>query len=203
MASGYQQDSNQLTPGYYRVTWTASTGTYATADGNNNGAINPYNWDTFATKPTTAVTASRLARGNLRWNAIIEQLGLVADCRIENVVVTSAGNTVADNQPTAVAFTVVYDRDAFVLPGLQKALATSYDGSTATSTYTTAAQAIRDLVVGGFIRGGTAGESRSARVYNPTGTDELQSVVTIVRPDTPANIFADVTVTQISGTTLT
>jgi len=202
MASGYQQDSNQLTPGYYRVQWTASTGTYATADGNNNGAINPYNWDTFATKPSTTVSALRLARGNIRWNAIIEQLGLLADCRIENVVVTSSGNTVADNQPTGVAFTVVYDRDSFVLPGLQKALATSYNGSTATSSYTQTAQAIRDLVVGGFIRGLAAGETRSYRVYNPSTYEEFQSPVTIVQPDVPANIFADVTVTQISGTTL-
>lgn len=202
MASGYQQDSNQLTPGFYRVTWAASTGTYATADGTNNGAINPYNWDTFATKPTTALSATRLARGNLRWNAIIEQLCLLADCRIENVVVTSAGNTVADNQPTGVAFTVVFDRDTFILPGLQKSLATSYNGSTATSTYTTTAQALRDLVVGGFVRGSTTGEARSARVYNPNGLDEVQSSVTIVQPDVPANIWADVTVTQISGTTL-
>jgi hypothetical protein len=202
MASGYQQDSNQLTQGFYRVQWSASTGTYPTADGNNNGAINPYNWDTYILKPTTTISANRLARGNLRWNAIIEQLALLSDCRIENVVVTSAGNTVADNQPTGVSFTVVYDRDAFVLPGLQKALTTSYNGSTATSTYTTTAQAIRDIVVGGFIRGTTVGEARTYRTYNPVGFDELQTSLSIQQPDVPANIFADVTVTQISGTTL-
>ena len=41
MPSGFQQDSNQLAPGFYRVVWVASTGTYPTADGNTNGAITP------------------------------------------------------------------------------------------------------------------------------------------------------------------
>jgi hypothetical protein len=202
MASGYQQDSNQLTPGYYRVVWTASTGTYATADGTNNGAINPYNWDTFAIKPTTTVTATRLARGNVRWASIIESLTLLSDCRIENVSVTSSDNTVGDNQPTAVAFTVVYDRDSFLLPGLQKLNTTSYNGSTATSALTTTAQAIKELVTRGFIFGSTTGETRSARVYNAGLIEGQQITVTVAQPDTPVNIFADIAVTQISGTTL-
>jgi hypothetical protein len=202
MASGYQQDSNQLTPGYYRVVWTASTATYPTADGNTNGALNPYNWDTYAVKPTSQANSNRVTRGNIRWAHVLENLSLLSDCRIENVVVTSSGNTAADNQPTGVAFTVVYDRDSFVLPGLQKLNTTSYDGSTATSTYTTTAQAIRELVTRGFIFGGSSGETRSARVWNLQNVEDQQLTFTVAQPDTPAKIWADIGVTQISGTTL-
>ena len=202
MASGYQQDSNQLTPGYYRVTWTAGTATYPTADGNTNGSINPYNWDTFTTKPTNQINSNRLTRGNIRWASILENLTLLSDCRIESVSVTSADTTTGDSQPTGVAFTVVYDRDSFVLPGLQKLNTTSYDGSTATSSLTTTVQAIRELVTRGFIFGGSSGNTRSARVWNPSLLEGQQATFTVAQPDVPSKIWADVTVTQISGTTL-
>ena len=46
MASGYNQDTNQITPGFYRVVLTMSNATYyPTATANTaSGAVWPYDW---------------------------------------------------------------------------------------------------------------------------------------------------------------
>ena len=61
MASGFQQDTNQLSPDFYRVVLTLSGGTGAyNAAAPANGAVNPYNWDSFTTKPSSDANAQRL-----------------------------------------------------------------------------------------------------------------------------------------------
>lgn len=207
MPSGFQQDSNQLSPSFYRVVWSASTGTYPTADDIDNGAINPYNWDSFATAPTTAAKAKQLARGNLRWNSIVEELEKHADCQVIDVEVTSADTTKADSQPTAIAFTVRYDRDASLLDAYQKVLLsenasnTTFVGYGGGSNYVnTTVKAIREMVTRGFVRGSTTGWAKSHRVYSPTTLEGTQVSVTIKQPDTPADVWADVTVNLIDGT---
>ena len=58
MPSGFQQDSNQLQPNFYRVAIDTSSATYyPTTDGDTNGGITPNGWDALATKPTTAINA--------------------------------------------------------------------------------------------------------------------------------------------------
>jgi hypothetical protein len=213
MPSGFQQDLDQLQPGFYRVVLTLNGGaaSYPSAPSNTttaSGGVYPQNWDAFVTLPTAQSYSNSLSQGNLRWQAIVEEVCKVADAQILDLVVTSGDTTVANNQPTQVAFTVKYDRDAFVLPAVQAIMLkvnsanTSFTGYDNSTTITTTARAIRQQVTTGLIRGSTTGYSRSWRVYNVSGNQDMQQTVTITQPDIPASVFADVAVTQISGTTL-
>jgi hypothetical protein len=200
MPSGFQQDPNQLSPDFYRVVLTLSTGTgnYGGA-APANGAVNPYDWNSFATAPTTLANAQRLARGNMRWQAIIEELTKHADAQILDVEVTSANNTLADSVPTAISFTVKYDRDDFVLGAVQN-IATSFAPTTgAAVTIDTTAKAIRYLVGTAIARNAY---TRTYRVYDPSDLSETQVSVTINTPDTQADIFDDVAVNLLDGTEL-
>jgi hypothetical protein len=201
MPSGFQQDTNQLSPDFYRVVWVASTGTYATADGNNNGAITPNSADSFATLPTTLVKGKARARGNMRFRNVVNRLTGLADCQILDVETGIAGGgpeTAGDQQVTSLAFTVRYDRDAGLIDA-QKALNVQETGvatNVAGADITTNALAIEDAVVRGFRDATTA----LAKVY--TGTSDSQLLITVAAPDTAADILADVTVALIDGTEL-
>ncbi len=206
MPSGFVQDSNQLSPNLYRVVWVASTGTYATADGNDNGAITPnaadnvtntYSGTTFTGKltalPTTLAKGKARARGNMRFRNVVARLSNLADCQIIDVEV--GGETDGDSQATSLAFTVRYERDAGVVSAVTNAngSTTAVDGST---TVNTVALAVKDQFVRGFRDATTA----NVRVYNgATGTDNMLSI-TVAAPDTAADIWADTTVTRIDGT---
>ena len=200
MPSGFQQDSNQLSPGLYRVVWVSSTGTYATADGNDNGAITPNSADSFTTLPTTLIKGKARARGNMRFRNVINRLTGLADCQVLDIETGISGGgveTAGDNQVTSLAFTVKYERDAGVV-----AACTTLNGSTtavdASTAVTTVALAIKDQFVRGFRDATTA----NARVYNgTTGTDNTLSI-TVAAPDSAADIWADTTVTLIDGTEL-
>ncbi len=201
MPSGFQQDANQLSPDFYRVVLTLSggTGNYGGA-APANGAVNPYDWNSFTTAPTSLANAQRLARGNMRWQAIIEELTKHADAQVMDVEVTSANNALADSVPTAISFTVKYDRDDFVLGAVQK-IATSFAPTTgAAITIDTTAKAIRYLVGTAIARNAY---TRTYRVYDPSDLSETQVSVTINKPDTQADIFDDVSVSLIDGTELT
>lgn len=194
--SGFQQDINQLAPTFYRVVIDL-TG-YATADGTNNGAVYTQDHSEFATKPTTVANARRVARGHLRFLSIVEEVKLLADAQIIDIEFTSAGATAADNQPTEVKFTVRYDRDA----GVFQALGGTNDTAASPAVIDTTAKAVKQLVVQGITRGGTAGYTRRVRVFQPTAVEETDETIVIVQPVTPAVAHTDVTVTLIDGTTL-
>lgn len=205
MPSGFQQDSNQLSPGLYRVVWVASTGTYATADGNDNGAITPNSADSFTTLPTTLVKGRARARGNMRFRNVVNRLTGLADCQILDIEtgISGGGPEVAgDNQVTSLAFTVKYDRDEGVVDAATNLnsygstfSATAVDGATA---ITTVALAIKDQFVRGFRDATTA----NVRVYNGTTAEDTQQPITVAAPDTAADIWADTTVALIDGTEL-
>lgn len=198
MPSGFQQDNNQLSPNFYRVVWVASTGTYATADGDDNGAITPNSADSFATLPTTLVKGKARARGNIRFRNVVNRLSGLADCQILDIETGISGGgpeTAGDNQVTSLAFTVKYERDEGVVAactGLNGS-ATGADGSTAV---TTVALAVKDQ----FVRGFRDATTSSARVTD--GTNEYQLAITVAAPDTAVDIWADTTVTLIDGTEL-
>lgn len=115
MPSGFQQDTNQLQPAFFRVVIDMSNETYdvyqrGSGSGTALGLINPYTWDNFsdADLPTTVNNALRLARGNIRWARIVEEVGRHSDAQILDLEVT--GSTNGDALPTQIAFTVKYDR---------------------------------------------------------------------------------------------
>jgi len=203
MPSGFQQDSNQLSPGLFRVVWVASTGTYPTADGNDNGGITPNSSDSFTTLPTTLVKAKARARGNIRFRNVVNRLSGLGDCQILDIETGISGGgpeAVGDDVATSLAFTVKYDRTAGIIAA-QKALNVQETGSAnnvADVAITTLALAIEDAVVRGFRDATTS----TARVLSSV-PDNSQLSITVAAPDTAADILADITVAQIDGTELT
>lgn len=141
MASGFQLDNSQITPGLYRVAIDLSnTSNYPATSGStvaaNQGGVNPYDWTqgTWYTggTPTSDAYARALAQGNIRWERIVELLASYTDARILDVSVTTGGTT-GNNQPTAVSFTVAFDRDQFLLTEYSKVQAAA--GATASGYY--------------------------------------------------------------------
>jgi len=203
MASGFQQDINQLSPDFYRVVITMSGGTATwTAASPANGAVNPYNWDSYTTLPSSDANGQRLSRGNMRWQAILEELTKHADAQILDVEVTSPGLTDANNIPTAIAFSVKYDRDDFVLGAVQKIATTFAPTTGAAVTIDNTAKAIRYLVGQGVQRGGTVGYTRTHNTYSFANTNGYQPSITITRPDTDGDVYDDISVAAINGTEL-
>jgi hypothetical protein len=229
MSSGFQQNENQLTPGLYRVV-VDLTGYSSTAANTDAGAVETRDSNIFATLPTTLAIGQRRARGNLRWQGILEALSIGGDYRILDIEELEAGDSVLDNADdvtVTLTFTVQYDRDAFVLGAVQNFLieegrttggvAKNSDDETLGSAVTTSTTllAIKELVVRGITKGYQdyvtnvstavgAGDvfTRSYRVYDGTQGAETQAVLTVKSPVTPKVAHTDVTVTSIDGTTL-
>jgi len=201
--SGFRQDPNQLQPNFYRVVLTLSggTGTYPTADGNDNGAVYTQDHSLFTTKPTTLAIGRRVARGHQRFLAIVEEVSKYADVQILDIEFTSAGATAADNQPTEVKFTVRYDRDTNVLPSLRAELFAAngdFDDAGGNAVDTTV-KAVRQHVVQGITR---VNYKKFMRVFDPVAGEERQEELTVTTPDAAADVYADTVVTLIDGTTV-
>jgi hypothetical protein len=178
MPSGFQQDLNQLQPNFYRV--SIDTSGYPTTGGAENarGGITPNSSDSFSTAnlPTTLAYGQNRARGNMRFQNILNELGLLADFQILDITITEAN---ADAQATALAFTVKFDRDTFISG--------------------TKADTIKNAVAQGIINETTA----NVRVYNGDDDTDSMALITVTKP--VANLAAaltDVTVTLNSETTL-
>jgi hypothetical protein len=189
MPSGFQNDTNQLQAEMYRVVVTMSNTTYyPTADGNNNGGVTPSSWDSFATVPTTLVIGKARARGNMRFRNIVNALTGLADCQIRDITITEANG---DAQATSLAFTVSYERPAFI-----PVTGTQIDGSTA---ITTTALALQNEVAKA-IRLST---SASSRVYDPTLLEGTQVAITATHSAaTATQTLGTVAVTLIDESTL-
>jgi hypothetical protein len=210
MASGFQNTQDQLTPNFYRISIDAS-GYSTTAADNDSGGVEVDDFNFFSTLPTTLNISRRRARGNLRWQAIIDELSRFSQPMILDITSLESGPSaldVADDVTTSLAFTVGYAQEEYVLGGWQKIIGagTLSDGSTTltTSTYealsaaslaTAMQHCIEEAVTRGITRGGSSGYTKTYRTMDPTGNDSsFQEAITITQPDTPANVFADVSV---------
>ena len=211
MASGFQNTQDQLTPNFYRVSIDASSYSTTAAD-NDSGGVEVDDFNFFSTLPTTLNNSRRRARGNLRWQAIIDELSRFAQPIILDVTSLEAGPStldVADDVTTSLSFTVGYAQEEYVLGGWQNIIGggTFSDGSTTltTSTYealsaanlaTAMQHCIEEAVTRGITRGGSSGYTRTYRTMDPTGADSsYQEAITVLQPDTPAAVWADLTVT--------
>ena len=215
--SGFQLDSNQLTPTAYRI--SINTNTNFATTGTAGGGVNPYDWDSSNYTNASSMSAAQallLGQGNVRWNNIVQQLSTVSDCRILDVVITGGGSpagTDATTANTAVAFTVAFDRASVVLGNWnawlksQGATAngtfTNADGSTGTAynslnasgsvAINTTALAVQDMIATALVAGGSsAGYSRNYRVYSPSLAGDSQVKVTVLQPCTPAQAYTGV-----------
>ncbi len=193
MPSGFQQDSNQLAPGFYRVVLTMTNTTYyPTTDSDDNGGVTPNSSDSFSTAnlPTTLAKGKARARGNMRFRNIVNQLSGLADCQVLDIEVDSDESN-GDAQATTLAFTVKYDRDAFI-PATGTDIASGSITSKALYIKNEIAKAIR------------LSTTANARVYNgATGTDNMLSITATHTGATASQTLGTVAVTQIDGTELT
>lgn len=195
MPSGFQQDTNQLRPNFYRVSVDMSG--YPTADGNTNGGVTPNSSDSFTTAnfPTTAAKGRARARGNMRFRNVVNRLSSLTDCQILDITITEAN---ADAQATSLAFTVRVERDAFVPLTGSKQGTTTVGNDVEGNAMDTVAKAIKNAVVQGILDATTA----TARVVDGSLPEDNQLSITVAAPDSQANVYADVTVTLNSETTL-
>jgi hypothetical protein len=216
MASGFQNNQSQLTPNYYRVTIDTSSWS-TTATSNASGGVEAWDYNYFSTLNTSLNNSRRRARGNIRFNAILAQLGTGDNPEILDVTVMKSGptaETAADDTAVSVAFTVGYPREAGVLGAWQSIIGsgTLSDGSTTltTSTYeslsaTNAATAIQNSIKEAVTRaitiGGASGYTRSYRTYDSSAGQQYQEAVIVTQPDTPTNVWGKITVSQIDTMT--
>lgn len=241
MPSGFQQDQNQLTPSYYRVTIDMENGdatwyTVASNDGNlTTGRISAYAWDNFEgdNRPTTQAKADALARGNLRFQYIVEAIENLADCQILDIehAANPNGDDMADNN--WINFTIKFDRDEGVLPALmalKKAQGwgidgtISYDNVTYPQYYTyvdngdtvnNTEDAIRDVIWLALkhynpYTDSNITRSRSTRVFHPIeesdpleGSGAQDEINTQYCWDNDSNAWNDIGVQEINGTSTT
>lgn len=228
MPSGFQQDINQLSPNFYRVTVDLA-GYNSTATSTLSGSVEPDSGDSFTTQNTTLDNSKRRARGNLRWEAIIHQLQLAGDVKILDVTALEAGPStldVADDVTTALSFTVMYERDAFVLLSVRDRLIaegrvvggvaklSDHETLASAAPLTTTAQAIQELVVRGITKGYrnyvtdvSAASSDTLDVFSKhartfDGTTGGQLVITAASPVTPKVAHTDVSVSLVDTVTL-
>lgn len=195
MPSGFQQDSNQLSPGLYRAVITMTSTTYYPTTGgaeNDRGGITPNSADSFATAdlPSTLAYGQNRARGNMRFRNIVNQLSGLADCQILDIELDSDESD-GDSQATTLAFTVKFERDSFI-PTTGTDIASGSITSKALYIKNEIAKAIRLTT------------SANVRVYNGTTGTDSQLLITVTHTGaTASQTLGTVAVNLIDGTELT
>ena len=188
MPSGFQQDQNQLQPAYFRVVLDMTDTTrYGDGDTTYAGAVQPYAWDNFTGNdlPSTIVTGVKLARGNLRFQRIVEELTKYADAQILDLeAIHDSGPVTGNDLANHLAFTVKYDRfgidddnseaDSPLLAMERKYLRSINDGSTSSpydgENINDTNEAIQEAIMRALIEPVT----RSVRVFQPVeGSDPI------------------------------
>lgn len=216
MPSGFQNNQDQLTPNYYRVEINLN-GYSSTATSTASGAVEPYDFTNFATLNTTTNNSRRRARGNIRFNSILDQLQLFANVQIldvTNLTDAPANETAADHRADVVRFTVGYVQEAYVLGGWQSTIGTgtlsdgsttltttSYDQLSSSDKATAMINCIKEAITRGVTIGGSSGYSRRYKIYDPDAKSHLEENITVTQPDTPANVWGDLTVNIIDTMT--
>jgi hypothetical protein len=218
MASGFQNNQDQLTPNYYRVQIDLSSGYSSTSTDNDSGGVEAWDFTNFNTMNTTADNSRRRARGNVRFNNILNQLQLFANVQILDMTVLTGGNPqeAADDVATGVAFTVGYVQEAYVYGGWQNTVGsgTFSDGSTTfppvNITFDQLGEivdleaievCIKEAIVRGITTGGSDGYTRRYKTYNPADNNHREEQITVTQPKAPADVWNDVTVSAIQTMT--
>jgi hypothetical protein len=223
MASGFQNNQDQLTPTYYRVEINM-TG-YPTNAGytGSNGAVEPFDFTNFATLNTSTNASRRRARGNVRFNSILNQLQLFDNVQIldvTNLTTVPADETAADHVAEKVRFTIGYTQEAYVFHGWQNLIGAGNFSNGSNNNFTTTYSVtydqlspadraaamvicIKEAVTRGVTIGGTSGYTRRYKTYDPDAKSHLEEDITVIQPDTPANVWAVLTVNIIDTMTQT
>jgi hypothetical protein len=191
MASGFQNSGDKLIPNFYRVTIDLSSYSTTSAD-TDSGGVEVYDFNHYNTVPTSLETSIRRARGNIRWQSVIDNLSRFSNPIILDVTPKKAGPsdlTDADDVTTALSFTVGYEQEEYVLAPLEST------NDSAGNNIDSVAKAIKELITQGIV----VETTRRYRVFSSNG--ESQKDITVAKPDTPANVNADITVSLIDTMT--
>jgi hypothetical protein len=193
MPSGFQNDANQIQSEMHRVVITMSNTTYYPTTGGtatDRGGVTPTAWDAFTTAnlPTTLALAQNRARGNLRFQNIVNQVTGLTDMQIRDITITEANG---DAQATSLAFTLLIERPDFINVG-----GTAIDGSTALTT--------RSLVLKNEIaKAIRVSNTVSMRVLDPVSAEGAQESITVTHTGaTATQTYGTVAVTLIDESTL-
>lgn len=193
MPSGFQQDPNQLSPAFYRITVDMST--FPTTDADTNGAVTPNSGDSFASLPSTLIKGKQRARGNQRFRNVVNYLSGLADVQVLDIEITEAN---ADAHATSLTFTARFDRDAGILDAVKAKLGAPYTGLDGVTTITSTELALKDQVARAIATKTVA----SSRVQDGSVGEEYQLSITADSPIAAASVWATVTVALIDGTEL-
>lgn len=217
MPSGFQNNQDQLTPNYYRVTINLGSGYSSTATDTDSGAVEAWDFTAFDTMNTSMDNSRRRARGNIRFNAILNYLQLFDNVQILDMTVMKSGptaETAADDVAVSVAFTVGYTQEAYVLGGWQNTImngvlsdeesgltSTSYDQLDANDRQTAMENCICEAITRGITVGGSDGYTRRYKIYDPDGNNHREEEITVTQPKSPSNAWSNVTVSLIDTLT--
>jgi hypothetical protein len=193
MPSGFQNDANQIQSEMHRVVITMTNTTYYPTTGGtatDRGGVTPTAWDAFTTAnlPTTLALAQNRARGNLRFQNIVNQVTGLTDMQIRDITITEANG---DAQATSLAFTLLIERPDFI-----QVTGTAIDGATALTT--------RALVLKNEIaKAIRASTTVSMRVLDPASSEGNQESITVTHTGaTASQTYGTVAVTLIDESTL-
>jgi len=214
MPSGFQNNQDQLTPNYYRVQIDLSSGYNSTATDNDSGGVEVWDFTTFDTMNTTMDNSRRRARGNIRFNAILNELQKFANVQILDMTVLTGGDLqlTADDIAASVSFTVGYVQEAYVFGGylgtsfsngdtFPHDADTKFDQLSDSNKLLVIEECIHEAIVQGITVGGTDGYSRRYKTYNPNDNNHREEQITVTQPKLPADAWNDVTVSAIQTMT--
>ncbi len=162
---------------------------YTTTDGNAAaGAVNPHSYKDFSTLPTNKNDGLNLARGNVRYQKVLQILGTHSNYRLLKIEVDSSADQ--DTPPTSLTFNILFENDSAI-----PSSGTGADGST---TLTSKEAVLKDLVADAI----KASYTENVLYYDAThveGTVDRGPVIeslSITAPGTDTEIFDSVTVTR-------
>jgi len=165
---------------------------YSTSDGAATaGAVNPHSYKDFATLPTNKNDGLNLARGQVRYQKMLQILGTYSNYRLLKIEVDSSADQ--DTVPTSLQFNILFENDSMI-----PSTGTGTDGST---TLTSKEAVLKDLIATAI----AASHTENVLYYDAThvsGTIDRGPVIeslTTSAPATDTEIFDSITVTRIGN----
>ena len=168
----------------YSISITQS-GFNSTASSTASGGVTPATYNDFGTKPSSTNNSLRMARGNIRFRRMLEQLSTYTNFKIMKLQGDSSEDQ--NTQIASLSFNIAFENDSFI-----PSSATSIDGSTAVSTRE---DVIRDLIARALLSTFT----EKALVYNNTNTHQEIKDVTCTAVNNDGDTISAITVARVDN----
>jgi len=168
----------------YSISITQS-GFNSTAGNTGSGGVTPATYNDFGTKPSSTNNSLRMARGNIRFRRMLEQLSTYTNFKIMKLQGDSSEDQ--NTQIASLSFNIAFENDSFI-----PSSATPIDGSTAVSTRE---DVIRDLIARALLSTFT----EKALVYNNTNTHQEIKDVTCTAVNNDGDTISAITVARVDN----